>query len=181
MDVPEFYEINDPSKLFAFLYYMGGNSFPGNESREEIMEVYMNMGPVRIRQMRTKQKECLGKSLQQCYYSEYNEDTRETRDIGDGSESWNKFRTAEENKINLVLNGKVGKYDGSGYVQDFYVPPTNRSIYHQVIRKYMSKESAYFSPAVRAIVMTTTTYYLSLDLWESVTIVNIYIYIYVVI
>ena len=121
--------------------------------------------------MRTKRNECwaTGKHLHHCYYSQYNKETRETERIGNGEESWQKFRTAEENGIKHTIYAKYGTYDGSGYVQDFYVPPTNLSVYQKTIKKHMTDD--FFSESVRAIVLSWTIYHASLNNWQSVSLV----------
>ena len=169
MEVPVFKNINSPSDVFDFLYYVGGALFPREEASRAPTDRII--GPIRIMQMRTKSKECIdNKSPYKCYHMDYNSDTQETEHIGNGEESWRTFRTKEENGMS-VLRGKVGTYDGSGYVQDFYVPGDSKETYLATLRQYKNSSSGYFSPAVRAIYLTSTIYYLSMNAWVTISIV----------
>lgn len=91
--------------------------------------------------MRTKNKTCgyyeTLASSRPCFYTIYNEQNKETKTIGDGSQNWMIYRTAGENRIKstvrILINldkminnymfqieGYYTPYDGSGYTIDLY-------------------------------------------------------------
>jgi len=88
------------------------------------------LSPLRIRQVRTKTREdCVmitrSASDIQCYYVEYNQDTKFTEDLSVGStDDWVKYKTKEQNNIDSKIHGYSSDYDGSGYVYDFPNPTT---------------------------------------------------------
>ena len=87
------------------------------------------VGPVRFRQVRTKQTDCTRKdepSLEgfQCYFTEYSQETKETEPIGKAN--YQVYRSEEESQVRYQYEGEFSKYDGSGYIIDFN--PKNTTI-----------------------------------------------------
>lgn len=130
--------------------------------------IYVPVEPLRIRFLRTTQKDC-GENVFQvsnpvCYNSEYNSDTANTFNT-----ALQHYYTASENDISTTviskqIHGEFSSYDGSGFTWDFLstVSDTYQSIF---------TTSSLYSDDLRAVIINMNHYSPNYDYWLTTQIV----------
>ena len=138
----------------------------------------INIGPLRIRQLRTKQKDCeTDIPFINCYHMIYDDETAEKGDMN-SSESWAKYTSASTNKIDYKTKGGLSDYDGGGYVLDLYTHNTTVEYIKLLFQKLL--QAQFLGESTRAIIISHTSYSPSIDMFMD-TVIVIYIYIYILI
>ncbi|CAG9316204.1 unnamed protein product [Blepharisma stoltei] len=106
---------------------------------------YYLVGPVRIRQVRTKEMDCPEASNWDissnftCYHQAYTSSTKYTENIEGKTDSWNVYQSASETGIDWNFDGEFSSYDGSGYIYDSWPSNTTKE---QFINSYMALKAA---------------------------------------
>lgn len=126
------------------------------------LEVPMIIGPLRLRQLRSRATECPSSLTNYTCYLEYSAASRETGDLISGVVPWKYFRSDTETKISSTIWGKVSDYDGSGYLIDVY---SNATVEDFRQMWYSMEAGGWLDPSVRALICSVVGYEPSTDLW----------------
>lgn len=152
----DFFLIAFPTYMFAPIADMTGN--------------FDNINVVRIRQVRTKEKDCEYSdkyNLQnfKCYYPTYSDSTKETEPIASTSAQWANYQSASETDVAFTYVGEFSDYDGSGYVLDV---PYDINMYDFIDQYSEMLNQGWMSPATRAIFLTYTRFLPSVNSWVDI-------------
>ena len=149
---------------FFFSSTLPAAFFPGFSIASGLprLEVPMLIGPLRLRQLRSRETDCPSSLTNDTCYLEYSVDSRETGDLISGVIPWKYFRSERETKISSTIWGKVSNYDGSGYLIDVYSNATVEDIRSMW---YSMEAAGWLDPSVRALICSVVGYEPSTDLW----------------
>ena len=83
---------------------------------------------------RVKDKNCseLQETTRKCVYSDYNEDTKDTENFGDGSKDYMRYKSKSETKMGPFKIRSSNTYEGDGYVFDIYPYQTLTELLNQI-------------------------------------------------
>jgi Polycystin cation channel len=144
--------------------------FPGTSN--SINNYYQFVGPLVIRQGRSKQVDCprsdLGiTSSYKCFYTNVIGSEKFTDDIGIGPESWRVYQT--DTGFKNSYKGEFGTYDSTGYVQTYNVSEYN---YTSFISTYnITIYEGWITSNTRVIFIGCNLYQPTYDMWVSVNII----------
>lgn len=150
-----FFDIKNLNDTNEFIKYtLGPEFFNRDILSSSIANKYYISGNLRIRQVKTKIKDCTKgyETSLTCYEFDYNSNTKETSGKNKNN-TWENYHS--DLKGPKVIIGEMGTYDNSGYYIDFYNETTVnefQSTYQDVI------DSNWLNPSTRAILITCNVY-----------------------
>lgn len=131
------------------------------------------VGPVRLRQMRSKTVDCILKDdldidSYDCYYQSYDTESLSDDDINDGNQVWEIYKTADDNDIVSKIDGYLTDYDGSGFVFDAKPNLVTRDQFIAGIENLQAL--GWIDNYTRALAITANIYIRSADSWITVLV-----------
>ena len=169
----DFYSIVDQTSTVNWIYSGVGATFfnISDEENDQIVNYYKRVGPLVMRQGRSKQKDCLrddlsfNKTLAKCYYKNVQGSEKLTSSIYVGTEAWRSYHSSTDFKNSFA--GKFGEYDTSGYVQEF--EQENYEDFQSEFKKMI--DNNWIAESTRVIFISANLYQPTYDLWVIVAIV----------
>lgn len=133
------------------------------------------IGPVRLRQMRSKTTDCALKDEldlgdYRCHYATYSGDKRSTSDIDDGNNLWEGYKSANDNDIDSEISGYLSDYDGSGFVYDAKPSTTTQADFITAVQTLQDNQWIDFN--TRALAISANIYIRSADVWLTILILH---------
>ncbi|OMJ79653.1 hypothetical protein SteCoe_20273 [Stentor coeruleus] len=172
LDPNRFYAIVDPTTAKDWINETISDAFFSGKSENAIYLFYDIVGPVVIRQVRSKEKSCLRSDLTinstyKCYYfnTEGNEEYTET--IGVGLDDWRIYY--KDTGYKQKYTGEFGVYDTSGYLQEFSTDNMTSAEFRNTFSSMYSE--SWLASSTRAVFISANLYQPSYDLWVVVSII----------
>lgn len=170
----QFFSIVDKNSAVAWINDTISVSMFKNDKEtnvDHILNYYKRVGPVVMRQGRSKEKSCyrsdlsFNDTLSKCYYKNVISGEKLTSSIYVGIEKWRQYQSSTDFKD--TFDGEFGTYDTSGYVQEFN---SNTTEDFQAEFKDMI-DNNWLSDSTRVIFLSTNLYQPTYDLWVVVFII----------
>jgi hypothetical protein len=171
----EFYKIADRDSAIEWMRKALADTFfykneQSKSSPDEILNYYYLVGPVNMRQARSKQMNCprnldFNKTFAKCYYKNTISGEKLTASIYIGPEEWRTYQSNTDYK--RKFNGEFAVYDTSGFVMEF---KNNQTSEYYVDEFDGMIDEGWISEATRVLFISANLYQPTNDLWVIVYI-----------
>lgn len=174
LDPEGFYNIVDQNSTIVWINSSLSKALfinSNDDGIDQILNYYTRVGPVVMRQGRSKESDCTrndleyNSTLSKCYYKNVIKGEKLTSSIYVGIEKWRQYKGSTDFKD--TFNGEFGVYDTSGYVKEFDQEDSDSftSEFESMI------QNSWFSDSTRVIFISCNLYQATYDLWAVVYIV----------
>lgn len=171
LSTKNFYKLVYIEDVYEYLNQIVAPAFFQEDLTTETNADYV--GPVRLRQMRTKTTDCVQKDNldlgdYKCYYPTYTPSTQSESSINEGNQSWENFNDIDDTDIVSILDGYISEYDGSGYFFDAKPNLMTQSQFKTAMQ--LLKDTNWIDNSTRALAITANIYIRSADTWITVLV-----------
>lgn len=167
-----FYAIVDPTTAKDWINGTIGDAFFEGESENALYLFYDIVGPVVMRQVRSKQRDCLRSDLTinstyKCYYFNTEGSEEYTETIGVGLDDWRIY--LKDTGYKKKYSGEFGVYDTTGYIQEFNSNNFTSAEFRSIFSSMYSE--SWLASSTRAVFISANLYQPSYNLWVVISII----------